>query len=272
VSFPIEPPKVAFFDRKGGFLFSERWLFSHGLCFKSGSGRMQLPIGANLMPDWRKLKATTIVASSTGVFSGLAGMVHGLLEALQGNVRHSTAVINAIDPARKLWPEATLHAFTVVPSLLVAGLLAITAALLIAIWAALFIQRKYGAWVLVLLAILLFLVGGGFGPPFMALVAGLIATQISRPLSWWRTHLPKAIQGILAKLWPWPLIIYLLFFVASVEVAILGYPLVWFFSAEISYGILLRLGPISDIVLLTAILTAFAFDVRPQVDHSSRGT
>ena len=27
VRFPTVPPRVAFFDRKGGFLFSERWLF-----------------------------------------------------------------------------------------------------------------------------------------------------------------------------------------------------------------------------------------------------
>jgi hypothetical protein len=27
VRFPTVPPKVASFDRKGGFLFSERWLF-----------------------------------------------------------------------------------------------------------------------------------------------------------------------------------------------------------------------------------------------------
>ena len=212
--------------------------------------------------DSRNLEAIRILASATGVFSGLSGLVHGFLETLQGNVTHSTLVINAIDPAQKLWPEATLHAFTVVPSLLFAGILAMTIASLVTIWAALFIHRKYGAWVLLLLAILLFLVGGGFGPPFMALVASLIATQINRPLSWWRSHLPSAVQVILAKLWPWPLVIYLLFFVASVEVAILGYPLVWFFSADISYKILLRLGPISDIFLLVAILTAFAFDVQ----------
>jgi len=30
VRFPIVPPKVAFFDRKGGFLFSEHWLFQNG--------------------------------------------------------------------------------------------------------------------------------------------------------------------------------------------------------------------------------------------------
>ena len=217
---------------------------------------------------WRINSATKVVASTIGVFSGLAGMVHGFFEMLQGNVTPSSNVINAIDPAQRLWPEATLHAFTIIPNFLITGILAMIIGLLVIIWTGAFIDGKYGARVLLLLSISLFMVGGGFGPAFMAIIASLIATQINKPLSWWRTHLPNNLQTILVKLWPWALIIYLLFFSSSVGIAIFGIPLVWFFSADITYGILLNLGPISDVFLLVAILTAFACDIQKQTDSA----
>ena len=142
------------------------------------------------------------------------------------------------------------------------------AGLLVTIWADAFIDRNYGARVLLLLAIILFLVGGGFGPAFMAIIAALIATQINKPLLWWRTHLPSNLQNILVKLWPWALIAYLLFFASSVGIAIFGIPLVWFFSADSTYSILLSLGPISDVLLVGAILTAFAYDIQKQIDST----
>src|SRR4030042_1816530 len=218
--------------------------------------------------NWRINSATKVVASTIGVFSGVAGMVHGFFEMLQGNVTPSSNVINSIDPAQRLWPEATLHAFTIIPNFLITGILAIIIGLLVIIWTVSFIDGKYGARVLLLLSISLFLVGGGFGPAFMAIIASLIATQINKPLSWWRTHLPNNLQTILVKLWPWALIIYLLFFSSSVGIAIFCIPLGWFFSADITYGILLNLGPISDVFLLVAILTAFACDIQKQTDSA----
>src|SRR4030043_261560 len=135
---------------------------------------------------WRINSATKVVASTIGVFSGLAGMVHGFFEMLQGNVTPSSNVINAIDPAQRLWPEATLHAFTIIPNFLITGILAMIIGLLVIIWTGAFIDGKYGARVLLLLSISLFMVGGGFGPAFMAIIASLIATQINKPLSYWQ--------------------------------------------------------------------------------------
>ena len=212
----------------------------------------------------RIISATRVVASTIGVFSGLAGIVHGFFEMLQGNVTPSNIVINAIGPAQRLWPEATLHAFTIVPNFLVTGILAMIVGLFVVIWAGAFIDKKNGTRVLLLLSIILLLAGGGFGPAFMAIIATLVATQINKPLSWWRTHLPNNLQNILVKLWPWALIAYLLFFASSIGIAIFGIPLLWFFSADITYGILLNLGPISDVFLLVAILTAFAYDIQSQ--------
>ena len=216
----------------------------------------------------RIISATRVVASTIGVFSGLAGIVHGFFEMLQGNVTPSSIVINAIAPAQRLWPEATLHAFTIVPNFLVTGILAMIVGLFIVIWAGAFIDKKNGTRVLLLLSIILLLTGGGFGPAFMAIIAALVATQINKPLSWWRTHLPNNLRNFLVKLWPWALIAYLLFFASSVGIAIFGIPLVWFFSADITYSILLNLGPISDVLLMGAILTAFAYDIQKQTDFT----
>ena len=215
-----------------------------------------------------KFSATRVVASSIGVIGGLAGIGHGFFEMLQGNVTPSSIVINAIGPAQKLWPEATLHAFTIIPNFFITGICAMIVGLLIVIWAGAFIDRKYGARVLLLLSIILFLVGGGFGPTFVAIIASLTATRINKPLKWWRTHLPSNLQNILVKLWPWALITYLLLFLSSVGIAIFGIPLVWFLSADTTYSILLNLGPISDVFLLVAILTAFAYDIQKHTDST----
>jgi hypothetical protein len=222
------------------------------------------------------ISATKVVASSIGVIGGgLAGLVHGFFAMLQGNITPGSIVINPIGPAQRLWPEAALHAISIVPNFFITGICAMIVGLLIVIWAGVFIDKKYGTRVLLLLSIILLLVGGGFGSAFLGIIAGLTATQINKPLSWWRTHLPNTLQNILVKLWPWALITYLLFFLSSFGIAIFGIPLLWFFSADITYGILLNLGPISDVILLVAILTAFAYDIQRKTDfiqaHSMQG-
>jgi hypothetical protein len=221
----------------------------------------------NKIQNWRTISATKAVASSIGVIGGgLAGIVHGFFAMLQGNVTPSSIVINPIGPAQRLWPEAALHAISIIPNFFITGVCAMIVGLIIVIWAGVFIDKKYGARILLLLSIILLLVGGGFGSAFLGIIASLTATQINKPLSWWRTHLTNLLKNVLVRLWPWALITYLLFFLSSVVVAIFGFPLLWFFNADITYGILLNLGPISDVFLLMAILTAFAYDIQSQTD------
>ncbi|NLO63181.1 MAG: hypothetical protein GX099_07135 [Clostridiaceae bacterium] len=207
--------------------------------------------------------AIQVLAVSVGTIgAGLAGMVHGLFSILQGNVKPDGFVINPIGPAQQLWPEAALHAITVIPNFLITGICAMIVGLCVVIWSSAFLDRKYGARVLFGLSIVLLLVGGGFGSAFLGIVAGLIALGIRKPLTWWRSHLPKSLGGILARLWPWTLIVYLIFFLTSIVVAICGTPLLWFFSADTTYKMLLNLGPISDLILIIAVLTAIAYDIQ----------
>lgn len=147
-------------------------------------------ISAPLQQQKPPISATRIVVSTLGILVGLAGIEHGFFELLQGNVATNDVMINAIGPAQRFWEYGTERALTIIPNFLATGILAIIFGLLVTIWAGAFIDRKYGARVLMLLSIMLWLVGGGFAPIFMSILASVTATQINKPLKWWRAHLP----------------------------------------------------------------------------------
>ena len=117
-----------------------------------------------------------VAASALGIFTGLAGASHGPGEILQGNVAPSNAIFQA-------WPSLTAlggePAMTIIPNLLVTGVLTIIVGALLAVWAAKFISRKHGGLVLILLTIVLLLVGGGIVPPLFGIAAGVIATVLN---------------------------------------------------------------------------------------------
>lgn len=187
--------------------------------------------------------------------------MHGCFEILQGNSAPNGLVMNAIGPGQRIWECAALHAFTVIPSFLVTGILAIAFGLLSTIWAVAFIDRKSGPWVMLLLSIILFLVGGGFGPLFVGTFASLIATRLDKPLRWWRTHLPASVRNFLVKLWPWLFIYYMLMFLFAVETTIFGRPINLLFNANTTYLIVLRAGNFMLILMLLSVLSAFAYDI-----------
>ena len=216
----------------------------------------------------KKNSATRLTVSTIGVVLGVAGIMHGIFEVLQCNVSSGGVIINAIGPAQRLWERASLHAFTIIPNLLITGILAMIVGLLFAIWAAAFINRKYGAWIMVLLSIILFLVGGGSGPLFIGIFISIIATKINKPLTWWRAHLPVNVRTFLAKSWLWSLIVYVLLYVSSIVVTITGWPLLSFFGINTTYKIILSAGYILLGLMLFTTLTAFAYDIRKQTDSS----
>jgi hypothetical protein len=169
-------------------------------------------------------------------------------------------MIAAIGPIQRFWEHGTEPALTVIPSFLVTGILAVIVGSMVVVWAARFVQQKYGAVVLLLLSILLFFVGGGFAPIFPAILAAMTATRINKPLAWWRTHVPAFLQTFLARLWPWSLIAFVLVFIISVEIAIFGFPSVQFFGTETTLAILSTLANIMLGLMLFSPLTAFAHD------------
>lgn len=213
----------------------------------------------NLGGIMNNIRATRVVASTLGVLVGLAGIDHGIFEILQGSTVPDGLMIYAIGPAQRFWAHGRETALTIVPNFLITGILAVIVGLLVMLWAGAFVQKRYGAGVLLLLCILLFLVGGGFAPIFMAILASLTATQIDRPLKW-RPLLPTGVRRFLARMWLGVLIVFVLWFVASVEIAIFGWPLTLFFDADTTLSILNALAYIMLGLMVLSVLTGVVHD------------
>jgi hypothetical protein len=216
------------------------------------------------LPQQQKpsINATRIIASTLGATVGLAGMEHGFLEMLQGSATPDGLVIDAIGPAQKLWQGATEPALTVIPNFFASGIAAMIVGLIVVIWAVVFINKRPGAIVMLVLSIMLFMVGGGSPPIFLGVVAAAVATRINKPLKWWQTHLSTNARRTLAKIWPWSVVFFVFMFWFSVVAAITGWPLTIFDATGTNaYPILSILGYVSDVVMLLAVFAAFAYDI-----------
>lgn len=161
--------------------------------------------------------ATRITASIVGVHAGLLGAAHGYFEILQGDIAPGGIRINAIGApcqADVVW-HACLPAMTVVPNLLVTGILAIVLSLIALMGAAVFIDRKNGSLVLILLSILMLLVGGGFIATFGGIIAGGAGTRIKAPPTFFQTRLSSSALRFLARLWPWAVIAFVVWSISG---------------------------------------------------------
>ncbi|MBK9944611.1 MAG: hypothetical protein IPP13_23695 [Kouleothrix sp.] len=137
------------------------------------------------------------------MIAALAGFEHGVGEIMQGNRAPAGIMIES-------WPDLAFFeivsgepAMTIVPNLLLTGILAISVSLIICVWAIRFVQRSYGGLILILLSIILLLVGGGFGPPLLGIILGIAALGINARFPWWRAHLPHSAQHVLSAACPW---------------------------------------------------------------------
>jgi hypothetical protein len=149
------------------------------------------------------ISAARVTASIFGVLGGLGGITHGIGEVLQGNVTPDGIIINSWTQGPIATNMGGEPGMTIVPNLLVTGVLTIIVSLAVIIWSVAFVQGKHGGLILVLLSIAMLLVGGGFGPPIIGLLAGVAGLGVNAPYVWWRTHFPVNVRPILARLWPW---------------------------------------------------------------------
>jgi hypothetical protein len=200
---------------------------------------------------------------------GLAGADHGIFEILQGHVRPDSFMIAAIGPEQRFWVYGEETALTIIPSFLISGILSVILGILVTIWAISFVDRKYGAGILMLLSIALFLVGGGFAPIFMALVASMTATRIHRPLKFWRALLPDSLQKFLGKIWLGVLIVFVIVFVFSVIVAIFGWPMTALFDDATAFKHLNSISFVMVGLMLFSSLCGFAHDIQKQDEKGS---
>jgi hypothetical protein len=163
-----------------------------------------------LLPRLAEKDAVCITTGFLGGYAGLIAMQHGIFEILQGSHAPPGLLFNAIGPpcqADAVW-HACFPALTLIPNLLVTGVAAVLAGLAIAVWALAFIGRRRGGLGLGALALLALLVGGGFVPVFIGLVAAAAGSLGRSP-----ARLPRL--AFLAALWPWPLVLLALWLPGS---------------------------------------------------------
>ena len=196
-------------------------------------------------------KATRIAASSFGFLAGITGLEHGAFEILQGNVPPASWMFPSMGTPcvpEKVW-HACEPAMTLLPNLLLAGILTVLLGLLIMLWSATFVQRRNGGGLLILLSVILLLVGGGFFPPLIGIVGGVAGTRINKPLS------GKPAGSLLrfsAKVWPWPLITFVVWVLGQYPV---GYFFNDFLKSVMGFALLLIV-----VLLPLSVYTGYAHD------------
>ncbi len=196
-------------------------------------------------------EATGKVAMGLGVAAGLAGMEHGYFEILQGASRPGSVIIASLGAPcvpEQAWNRCE-PALTLLPTFEVTGIAALILGLVILIGSAFFLRRKNSAWILISLCVALLVCGGGFFPPLIGLVGGLCGLAFQKPLG---TDAPGNFIRFIAKLWPWPLVLLLIWLVNQF---IVGYFFNDFLQKFMAWGVVLVLG-----LLPLSVLVAYAHD------------
>ena len=209
-------------------------------------------------------KATKAVATWFGIAAGIAGIEHGVFEILQGishpNTPPESGMIASIGPPcvpEEVW-NACEPAITIVPNFLITGILAVIIGLLILIWSLAFIQRKHGGSILILLSIALLLFGGGLFPPLIGIAGGIAGVKIHKPLP---DKQPGSITRFGARLWPWPLVIFLTWILGQ---WVVGYFFNDFMQQAMYFGLVLIF-----VTLPLSVYAAFAYDVQSALTGES---
>ena len=137
-----------------------------------------------------------------GIYAGILGAEHGFFEALQGNT--ATLHLRVFAVSWELpFPFGHEPAMTLIPNFLATGIAAMLCSGAMIVWSTRFIRGKRGAVVLTLLSVVLLLVGGGFGPISLLMVACIAASRIGKPLRMSRGLIPPVLRYALAQLWSW---------------------------------------------------------------------
>lgn len=118
------------------------------------------------------ISAARVAASTFGVLAGLGGMTHSVGETLQGNVAPGGIFIDSWTRGPIATNMGGEPGITVLPNLLLTGILTILVSLAVIDWSMAFVRRKCGGAVLILLSVAMLLVGGGVGPPVIGVLAG----------------------------------------------------------------------------------------------------
>ena len=209
------------------------------------------------MQNTNTFSAAKSTAVLFGILAGLGGLTHGVGEVLQGNVKPDGIFVNSWTQGPIATNMGGEPGITIVPNLLVTGILTILISLTIIIWA-LFGRNKHYGRTLLLLSIGLLLVGGGVGPPLIGMLAGVAGMGIEKSSAWWHQHLPQNVRHILAALWPW---VFGLAAINGVFLVIGSVILVYFFDLNKPF-LFLNSFYFSILSLLLTVFTGRAYDIQ----------
>ncbi len=226
----------------------------------------------NSKPKWQHINATRISASAFGVFCGLTGIIAGYFEILQGNLVPNGFIISTIGPNYSMWDTyglgdlwETYSAITIIPNFFLTGIVAILVSFLVIIWSIGFIHKKYGVMIFLFLSGIQFLVGGSFVLD-LALIAGVVATRINKPLTWLRAHLSVNVRNVLAKLWPWSFVAYMFLVIILLGITVFGV------NDASLLNILGVFAAAMFIPILLMIFGGFAYDIQRQTHLNKDNT
>lgn len=218
---------------------------------------------------WKNVNTTRIVVIAFGMLCGLTGIIAGYFEILQGNVAPDGLIISVIGPEYSMWTTYSIYdlmetysAITIIPNFILTGISAIIVSCLVIIWAVVFIHKKHGVIIFLLLSIIQLLVGGAFVMD-LAIITGITATRINKPLTWWRSHLSDKMKRSFAMIWPWSLIFYTILSIVLLGIAWLGIPILGVNDvAQQRY--LDIVATLMFIPLILMIIGGFAYDIQKQ--------
>lgn len=193
--------------------------------------------------------AARLMVSTFGAFAAVMGIEHGIGEMLQGSVKPDGWFILS-------WPDSKFFeilsgepAMTVIPNMLITGVLAVIFSLAYLAWATWYVDRKNAGLAMMLLAIPMLLFGAGLFPPVLGLLIGFAAWRFSKAGKA-REKSVSPLQRTLASLFPWAYGACLLAWLTMFP----GVPLLnHFFGVESEAFIFTVLGGMFVFLLLAAI-------------------
>lgn len=208
--------------------------------------------------EFNNFSGARVVASLFGVLAGIGGFVHGIGEVQQGSVNPGSIVFNS-------WAQGPIAtnmggepAMSILPNIQLSGMLTLIASTAVLIWSLAFMNRKNGGRVLILLSLAMLLVGGGFGPPLIGILAGWAGTGINAPLKGWRARMSSGSRRTAVQLWPW------FFGLAAISGSFLvvgSLILVYLFGLN-NAGLFLNTFYLTALSLLATVLLTPFFDAR----------
>ncbi|MHC1784856.1 MAG: hypothetical protein AB9891_19245 [Anaerolineaceae bacterium] len=157
--------------------------------------------------------ASRILVSTYGTIIGLMGIEHGIGEILQGPVLPAGLSFSSWHDSKFFEVLSGEPAFSLVPNMLITGILACVFSAAYILWVSIYPENKHSRTVMIILAALMFLTGGGFFPPFFAIIIGLFSHRLHQKVSNWQPYSP-GMQKFLSSLWPWTFGLCLAFWLA----------------------------------------------------------